>query len=283
MAHPDPHQVFDGEGVRLLGVLVAVVCALLCSCQGTSRNAEPSIEFIQLPPAGEGSPDQLGTIKGRVTGAQPRQRIVLFAKSGVWWVQPREDQPFTAIQNDATWENSTHPGSAYAALLVDPAYRPPLTTNELPGKGGDVVAVVTADSTMLEHPAAKTLHFSGYEWIIRQTASDAGGSRNLFDPANAWTDENGFLHLRIARATDHWTSAEVHLTASLGYGTYHVAVRDISHLEPAAVFAISTWDDSGPPREMDIEMSRWGEPGGKNAQYVIQPYYVPANVVRFTA
>ena len=34
---------------------------------------------------------------------------------------------------------------------------------------------------------------------------------------------------------------------------------------------------------MDIEISRWGEPAGKNAQYVIQPYYIPANVVRFLA
>ena len=32
---------------------------------------------------------------------------------------------------------------------------------------------------------------------------------------------------------------------------------------------------------MDTEISRWGEAGDKNAQYVIQPYYVPANVVRF--
>ena len=48
------------------------------------------------------------------------------------------------------------------------------------------------------------------------------------------------------------------------------------------MFAIFTWDDFGPPREMDIEISRWGEPEDKNAQYVIQPYIVPANTVRFT-
>ena len=42
-----------------------------------------------------------------------------------------------------------------------------------------------------------------------------------------------------------------------------------------------TWDELGPSREMDIEISRWGEPQEKNAQYVIQPYVVPANTVRF--
>ena len=34
---------------------------------------------------------------------------------------------------------------------------------------------------------------------------------------------------------------------------------------------------------MDVEISRWGEPGNDNAQYVVQPYYVPANVSRFQA
>jgi hypothetical protein len=75
----------------------------------------------------------------------------------------------------------------------------------------------------------------------------------------------------------------VKLSRSLGYGSYRFVVHDISHLEPAAVFAIYTFDYLGPSREMDIEVSRWGEPEDKNAQYVIQPYVVPANTVRFAA
>jgi hypothetical protein len=47
------------------------------------------------------------------------------------------------------------------------------------------------------------------------------------------------------------------------------------------VFSMLTWDDAGPPREMDIEISRWGESTSKNAQFVVQPYHVPANTVRF--
>src|SRR4030095_2365767 len=73
------------------------------------------------------------------------------------------------------------------------------------------------------------------------------------------------------------------LTESPGCGPFRLCVRDISHLEAAAVLAFSTWDDEGPSREMNIEVGRWGEPSSKNAQYVIQPYYVPANVVRFIA
>ena len=153
----------------------------------------------------------------------------------------------------------------------------------LPQKGGPILAVATADARILGRPVVKKLRFSGYEWKIRQTPSDPGGSKNMYDPANAWTDERGFLHLRIAGQPDQWTSAEVSLTHSLGYGSYRVVVRDVSHLEPAAVFSVSTWDDLGPSREMDIEITRWGETTSKNAQYVVQPYYVPANTVRFEA
>ena len=263
-------------------VLVLGICMLLSSCS-SSRASEPSIEFTKLPPAGEGSPEKLDAIEGRVTGAQAGQRIVLFARSGVWWLQPTAAQPFTEILRGSTWKNSTHPGSAYAALLVNPGYHPPTTVSVLPEKGGEIVAVATTEGVTLVRPPAKTLRFSGYEWEIRQAASSRGGTLNLYDPANAWTDETGSLHLRIAGQPDHWTSAEIGLTRSLGYGSYRFVVRDISQLEPAAVFSILTWDDSGPPREMNIEVSRWGETTSKNLQYVIQPYYVPANVVRFMA
>ena len=46
-----------------------------------------------------------------------------------------------------------------------------------------------------------------------------------------------------------------------------------------------TWDDQGADqnhRELDIEISQWGDRSIPGAQYVVQPYYVPANVVRFT-
>ena len=245
------------------------------------RRVPPSIEFTLLPPVREGSPDIVDTIAGRVTGARPGQRVVLFARSGVWWVQPLADRPFTTIQQDSTWKNSTHPGSAYAALLVDADYKPPLTVNVLPDKGGPVRAVATADGPELVHPPPKKLDFSGYEWLVRQTTGKPGGSRNLYGVANAWVDTSRFLHLRIAENSAGWTSAEVALSRSLGYGSYRFVVSDISQLEPPVVLNISTWDDSGPNREMDFEISRWGEPAGKNAQYVVQPYYVPANVVRF--
>jgi hypothetical protein len=266
-------------------VLVLTLAGLfgtLIGCGISKAGVEPSIEFIRVPPAGDGSPDKLEQIEGRVRGARSGQQIVLFALSGVWWVQPVTAHPFTPIGPDSTWKNSTHPGVAYAALLVDSRYRPPLTVNALPEKGGPVLAVATVSGTQPRSPG-RILQFSGYQWETRETASDHGGSLNFYDPANAWTDRKGLLHLRVTRQQDHWVSAEVKLSRSLGYGSYRFVVRDVSQLEPAAVFALFTWDDLGPSREMDIEISRWGEPEDKNAQFVIQPYVVPANTVRFNA
>ena len=71
---------------------------------------------------------------------------------------------------------------------------------------------------------------------------------------------------------------------SLGNGTYRWVVRDTSHLELPVVFGMFTWDYAGGSqgnREMDIEISRWGDPSRKSGQYVVQPYYVAANVARF--
>jgi hypothetical protein len=219
-------------------------------------------------------------------GAHPGQQLVLYAKSGQWWVQPLTNQPFTKIQPDSKWSNSTHLGTEYAALLVEPGYRPPAKLDSLPAEGGAVIAVAShiGDSALPE--SIKTVRFSGYEWKVRTADSNRGGGTTSYDPANVWLDDNGALHLRMANNSGKWTCAEVNLTRSLGYGLYRFVVRESSHLEPAAVLSMFTWDDSGQDqnhKEMDVEITRWGDPLSKNAQYAIQPYYVPANVERFPA
>ncbi len=125
----------------------------------------------------------------------------------------------------------------------------------------------------------------GYDWEIRQIPSERGGI-NEYDARNAWVDADGHLHLAIAQRDGRWTSAEVALTRALGYGTYVFVVRDTSTLDPAATLDLITWDDTAEEqshRELDIEISRWGDPQNKDAQYVVQPHFVAANVFRFRA
>ncbi len=80
-------------------------------------------------------------IEGRTVGARPGQRIVLFAKSGVWWVQPEVRDPYTEVKADSSFRNLTHLGTEYAAALVEPGYSPPPQLDTLPTAGGGVVAV----------------------------------------------------------------------------------------------------------------------------------------------
>jgi hypothetical protein len=176
----------------------------------------------------------------------------------------------------------------YAALLVDPGYRPPQTTETLPPAGAGVVAVkvVEGKGPAPVLPPTKTLHFSGYDWTVRRGGSYRGGSHNSFDPENAWIDEKGALHLRITKRGVDWISSEVKLTRSLGYGTYRFTIRNVAHLEPSTVLTLSIWDGVGGEnnrRELDTEIGRWGNADNDNAQSVVQPYYIPVNIVRFAA
>ncbi len=259
------------------------VCLLAISC--SSPNVSPSIEFTTIPKADAGGPGVLAPVAGHVTGARPTQRIVLFTRSDEgWWVQPFRSRPFTAIAPDSTWKNEIHLGQEYAALLVDADYRPPATAESLPELGGGIVAVARASgSGQFVPPAPKTITFSGYEWLVRQTQNDRHGM-NDYDGRNVWVDSEGHLHLLLTERDGRWTSADVRLTRSLGYGTYSFDVRDTSKLDPSAAFSVYTFDPLGSDqnfRELTVDVSRWGEPGNMNGQFVVQPETVPANVFRF--
>jgi hypothetical protein len=268
--------------------LLLVLCIALNSCQSPKANSVPSIEFTHIPPAAQGGRDRVDTVSGRVRNARPKQQIVIYAHSGQWWVQPWPDHPFIPIKADSTWSTETHLGFEYAALLVEPDYHPPPVIDIAPPQGGSValVTIVKGVGTPQFNPAG-SLKFSGYDWAVRMIESDKGGTSNLYDPENAWTDASGALHMQIKKKSGRWSCAEIFLDRTLGYGTYSATVRDTSHLEPAAVFSMFTFDEWTSEehfREMDVEVGGWGGPANKNnARYVIQPLYIPGNLFPFAA
>jgi hypothetical protein len=265
-----------------------LLCAALTSgCHAPKVASGPAIAFTRVPPAAQGGRERVDTISGRVSGARPGQRIVIYARSGPWWVQPWPDKPFIPIQADSTWSTPTHLGFEYAALLVDPAFHPPPTLDVAPMPGGAVVAEAAVKGTgAVQNAPTKALKFSGYDWGVRTIAGDRGGLNNLYSADNAWTEPDGALHLRIKKSGDRWSCAEVVLNQSLGYGTYIWTVRDAAHLEPAAILSFNTFDDWGGEqhfRELDVELGRWGDAANKNnAQFAIQPFYAPGNLFRFS-
>jgi signal transduction histidine kinase len=138
--------VTSNDHLKALRLLVVVACCILLGgCGSRPENAEPFIEFTRVPPAAEGGTPKLDIIQGRAQGAKPGQQIVLYARSGAWYVQPFIEEPFTTIQPDLTWKSSTHLGTEYAALLVEPNYSPPARTDSLPNKGDGVSAVAVVD------------------------------------------------------------------------------------------------------------------------------------------
>ena len=266
--------------------LLLAACLVLGACHVKSSSSAPEIIFEKIPIADVGGPEKMDTIAGHATDVQAGQQVVLYAKSQeLWWIQPFSEHPYTKIQ-DSRWSNQTHLGTEYAALLINQGYKPPRTTENLPvpGAGVAAVAITPGRGKIPEPPPVKTLHFSGYDWTVHNGGAFRGGYFIPFVSENAWTDDKGALHLRISRRNTDWACAEIKLNRSLGYGTYRFRVRDVSHLEPSAVLSLLTWDGVGTEdnrHELDIELTRWGFPDNDNAQYVVQPYYIPANIVRF--
>jgi hypothetical protein len=134
---------------------------------------------------------------------------------------------------------------------------------------------------------SKTLFFSGYTWKVKSSDSLVGTGPNYFSDSseNVWIDEQGQLHLKITKRNEKWYCAEVVSEETFGYGTYrfYLASR-IDQLNENVVLGLFTWDDDPAynHREIDIEFARWGQVTNENAQFVVQPYYRPDNMYRFT-
>jgi len=272
-------------GIRILKMSMYFPMTLGLLFVGCKSQIKPAIAITQVPPASLGGPSQMEPIAGSVTNAKPGDQVILYARSGVWWLQPLTDQPYTKVQVDSTWKNLTHLGSEYAALLVEPGYKPASKAITLPTEGNGVLAVTVMKGNATIAETSPGIQFSGYDWTVQTGINDHGGQPYAYDSANAWTDDKGHLHLRMDYRNGRWACAEVSLQKSLGYGTYKFVVQDSAHLRPSAVLGMFTWDDAQSTNfrnELDIELSRWGKSDNPNAQFVVQPFFARDNLARFS-
>ena len=191
--------------------------SLLVGCKSGKTAAGSSIKFTRVPETTQVNPDKLDIIQGRVEGARQGQQIVLYAKRGEWWLQPLSTAPFAAILPDSSWINSTRLGSEYAALLVEPGYLPQPTMNALPVAGNNVAARLQRRKTfrpltLFQQPCNSADTNGGF--VMHRAIGVTAPIHTV--RLNAWTDDKGALHLRIAKESDKWTCAEVTLTRSFG-------------------------------------------------------------------
>lgn len=121
--------------------LISLVLILLCSSVSAAPPLDIKIEFTEVPKSGAGANTQ-GNIAGKVSGLPNPQdyKIVLYAHTNLWYVQPLTIEPFTEISRDGHWSNWTHLGRRYAALVVRNSFEPKAKIMTLPLVGGDVVA-----------------------------------------------------------------------------------------------------------------------------------------------
>jgi signal transduction histidine kinase len=210
----------------LLGIAIATSgCA---SAQIGRPTSTPKIEFTTVPLAGADNSGKTSPIEGRVRGAQPGQRIVVYCHGETqWWVQPRADQPFTKIEDNSKWKNFTHPGSEYGALLVGPDYRPAPTADALPME--DVLAsAVTRGEVTIWH-----------RWWFGPLCVMAGAAIILAAHRVRLHEMSKKLHLRFEERLAERTRVAQELHDTLLQGVLsasmqlHVAADQVSDNSPA--------------------------------------------------
>jgi len=131
---------------RLFFIPLIVLLMLSCGCRCPPRPPESRVRITEPAPNGVGGPDEMGTIRGVVSGVDPNDvKVLIYAHAGDrWWIQPLEDAPFTTVNSDGQWQARIHLGYEYAALLVHRSYSsssPPKQPPDLPEVGGCIWAI----------------------------------------------------------------------------------------------------------------------------------------------
>jgi len=131
-------------------------------------------------------------------------------------------------------------------------------------------------------PIDRVIHFSGFEWIVRDNDAKQGPGPNYFSNSedNVWIDNSGKLHLKITQKGGNWYCAGIYAKQPLGNGKYTFYINsDITKLDQNVVAGLFTYLND--TEEIDIEFSKWSIPNNANAQFAIQPADAPGNKFRF--
>ncbi len=149
-----------------------------------------------------------------------------------------------------------------------------------------VILIIFFKPVLLFAESPRDISFGGIPWGLRQTAGPVEPGPNTFSnlPDQVWVDAQGGVHLTIQKRGDVWTASEMMAKRDAGYGTYRFTLSSaLKELDPNIVFGFFTWDKDPKAfnREIDIEISRWGEAAGPDAWFTVQPYDVAGNQYAF--
>jgi hypothetical protein len=146
-----------------------------------------------------------------------------------------------------------------------------------------------------DFPGERTVSFSGRSWRVKGPGYYEPGPSLFSDSESCvWVDPDNRLHLTIKKISGSWYSTEVTLDEALGYGDYiFTTLGRLDTLHVNVVLGLFLWeyascyDPAGdwwnPYNEIDVEFSRWGDPGKEPGQFVVRPFDYPGNIERFGA
>ena len=276
------------------GVAFSVALILVISIPLISFASQPEVEFTYVP-----SRCSMDLLEGQVQNVNPADyqvAVYIFIPyapdAAGWWTKPYSIAPLTPISPDGKWTCDITTGGIdkaatwIIAFLVPDGYIPPLCTpcSAMPPE------LYEYPYAQVKRKMSRIITFSGYEWEVKSMCDieiELHPGPNYFSDKveDVWLDEDRQLHLKITQRDGKCYCTEVFTEASLGYGKYVFYITGrVDQLDKNIVHGLFTWDDIAPDdyyREIDIEFSRWGEETNDNAQYVVQPWYLPGHIYRF--
>jgi uncharacterized repeat protein (TIGR01451 family) len=248
-----------------------------------------------------------GTLGGVLTGsvqnvatANYKIAVQIFEEGLGWYSKPTCDDVFTTIAANGTWSASISTGDPSDALATQivaylvpagftptssagcpgPAYTP------APGLPGDLQSVAVARALVTRTDASRPhLHFANMDWWVKSSILAAFPGPTVYSGSNASVDSQGRLHLQLTYQNGVWQGAEVFSETSLGNGLYQFFVDSVvTGLDPSIVQGLFTWSDdpSSYDREIDVEFGQVGHNDSNSGQFVLQPFGVSGNLLRFT-
>lgn len=281
--------------VGLLLLLVAgPVAAELPARRQVAPN--PGIAFTSVPDWGS-----TAWLRGTTWGADPDEYgVAVYISIGGgagWWTKPYSYAPLATLSQDGDWAVDITTGGVDSLAITIAAYLVPLDYEPPVCEGcWDLPDLPYPRVVECRSPGFRRLDCLGREWIVKSadlSRGPVGPGPNYFSDADSmvWCDESG-LNMRMAPVDGVWHSTEVVAAEPSAYGEYVFTVNGaVDELDATAVLGLFTWDTCGPLdrrnpepfyREIDVEVSRWNNPWDpNNTQFVIQPWWRPANIFRF--
>lgn len=270
--------------LRLFGFLAVI---LLTAVQLGSQSGNPTVAIASIPSWG-----QDGSMTGYVYGTSTSQ-VSLYAFEfipDVGWYSVSSCGPIQ-IQSTGSFTVSVTGGIMGRYATRFSAYLVPSSLSVPCAQGASTIPFIyqqnaVSVATIPRIPQYSTITFGGLTWFVKAAPMQVSPPNQFFVQQNAFVDSVGQLHLQLSQCGGAWCAAEIFTTQTLGYGTYTFTINSpVNNLDPNVTLGLFPWDAQAGDhynREWDIEFGRWGNAGASaNAQYVVQPYNGPNNIVKF--